>query len=245
MAKKLTLLFLGLVAICIVIMMMWYRIDGLPTEASASYMSGQGYTTATETDGSLIFEPLKPNGYGIVIMHGALILPQSYSQSAAYFAQRGYTVYLPKGPGRLSITAVDSTATRMQEWGLAGWFFIGHSMGGMTSLETISRHNIDALGVALWATAMPSDYSHVDVPMLFIWGDTDGLLPAHRFRDSQKNLPANVEYLTLAGANHKNFARYSHQFFDNDATLEWNTQIEFANNQTAEFFARQLPVNLR
>ena len=43
-------------------------------------------------------------------MHGALIMPKSYAKSAAFFAQQGYTVYIPYGPGRLSIAAVDSTA---------------------------------------------------------------------------------------------------------------------------------------
>jgi pimeloyl-ACP methyl ester carboxylesterase len=90
----------------------------------------------------------------------------------------------------------------------------------------------------LWATAMPSDYSDQKIPMLFIWGDQDGLLPVERFKMGQSNLPADVEYVTLQGANHKNFAMYSHQFFDNDATIDWMEQIDFANKTTAAFFAK-------
>ena len=175
MTKKLLKIFLATLVFAALLMVGWYQIDGIPTEGTTAYMSGAGYAVAETEDGALLFTPSASNGYGIAMMHGALILPQSYAKSAAYFAKLGYTVYLPSGPARLSIGAVDSTAQYIQESALDGWFFIGHSMGGMSSLETISRHRIDARAVALWATAMPSDYSDVEAPILFIWGDSDGL----------------------------------------------------------------------
>ncbi len=85
---------------------------------------------------------------------------------------------------------------------------------------------------------MPSDYSATDIPLLYLWGDTDGLLPQERFKDARDNLPDDVEYVTVAGANHKNFALYTHQFFDRDATLDWMAQIDSANELTERFFDR-------
>lgn len=238
MLQKLTLIFLGLLLFGIVLLLVWYRIDGIPVENTREFLIGNGYSYTQDNYGNMLFTPKASNGYGIVIMHGALIMPQSYAKSAAFFARLGYTVYLPNGRGRLSITAVDKVAERLQEFDIKDWFFIGHSMGGMASLETISRHAINAKAVALWATAMPRNYSDQKVPILFIWGDNDGLLPIERFRIGQSNLPADVEYVTLPGANHKNFAMYTHQFFDNDATIDWMEQIDFANQTTADFFAR-------
>jgi len=240
MVKKLSLLFLGLLSVGVLLMFAWYRIDGIPVAESENYLSGPDYTSTREPDGSLLFVPAKSNGHGLVIMHGALILPQSYAKSAAYFAALGYTVYLPAGAGRLSIAALDKTAEKIHSSGLSEWFFIGHSMGGMSSLELISSNGIDAEAIALWATAMPADYTRVDAPMLFIWGDTDGLLPKERLVLSQQNLPQDTQYITLEGANHKNFAMYSHQFFDLDARIDWMEQIDFANETTARFFAAHL-----
>jgi pimeloyl-ACP methyl ester carboxylesterase len=237
MIKKLTLLFLGVLAFGALIMAAWYRVDGIPIEETANYLSGPGFSSAVDDDGDLIFTPEISNGRGIVIMHGALIMPQSYAKSAAFFATRGYTVFLPRGPARLSIGATERAAGELAEFPVDGWFFIGHSMGGMSSLEMIAEHGVAAKAVALWATAMPADYSAVDAPILFIWGSSDGLLPVERFRIGKKNLPQDVQYITLEGANHKNFAMYSHQFFDNDATIDWMDQIDFANEKTAEFFA--------
>lgn len=240
MVKKLTLLFLGMLLFGTLVLMAWYRIDGIPIDESKEYLSGSGYVSIEEDDGSLVFLPDNNNGCGIVMMHGALIQPQSYAKSAAFFAQSGFTVYLPNGPGRMSIAVTETAAERMQEFDVDGWFFIGHSMGGMASFELISQHQIEALGVALWATAMPRNYARIDAPILFIWGDSDGLLPEKRFQQAQLNLPDHTEYVTLAGANHKNFAMYSHQFFDEEATIDWMGQIDFANKTTATFFAQQI-----
>jgi hypothetical protein len=41
----------------------------------------------------------------LLVMHGALIKPLAYAKTAVYFAARGYLVYVPSGPARLSINA--------------------------------------------------------------------------------------------------------------------------------------------
>ena len=156
MPQKLTLIFLGLLLFGTVLLLAWYRIDGIPVDDTRKFLIGNGYTYTQDADGDLLFTPDTGNGDGIVIMHGALIMPQSYAKSAAFFARLGYTVYLPNGRGRLSITAVDKVAERLQDFDIKDWYFIGHSMGGMASLETISRHGIQAKAVALWATRSPS-----------------------------------------------------------------------------------------
>jgi len=243
MLKTIAKAVLALFLLCVIVLFAWYRVDGIPTPETADYLQGDGYSSTQEADGSLLFSPERPNNKGLVIMHGALIKPASYTRSAAFFAARGYTVYLPYGSGRMSIVLPAHMPARMADMNMNEWYFIGHSMGGMAALETITQLDTQRLGlkvkkVALWATAMPKDFSHLVVPMLFIWGDSDGLLPEERFTAGKKNLPDTVEYLTLRGANHKNFALYSHQFLDSDATIDWQQQIDFANRTTADFFSQ-------
>ncbi len=227
----------GLVVLAALVLAAWYRIDGQPLPETASYLSGDGFSLRREPDGSLVFAPAVANGHGLLIMHGALIKPESYARTAAYFAARGYTVYLPKGFARLSILAVDRAAARLGELGVEDWFFIGHSMGGLSALTLVERHAVRPRAIALWATAMPVDFSMLDVPILFLWGDADGLLPAPQLEAAKARLPATARYLTVAGGNHRDFAMYSHQFFDNEGRLGWRQQIDLANARTAEFFA--------
>ena len=238
MVKRIALVIVALLAVGAILLALWYRIDGQPLPETAQYLAGEGFAAVKENDGSFVFTPIAANGHGLVIMHGALIKPQSYAQTAAYFAQLGYTVFVPSGPGRLSVNAVDSAAARLDSFGVQDWFFIGHSMGGYSSLELISRHQPNVRALALWAAGVPADFSGLNLPMLYIWGDNDGLQPLERFAEGQANLPESVHYVTLPGANHKNFAMYSHQYFDNDAILDPQLQIDFANDTTAVFFAQ-------
>jgi len=238
MVKRIALVIVALLAVGAILLALWYRIDGQPLPETAQYLAGEGFAAVEEDDGSFVFTPIAANGHGLVIMHGALIKPQSYAQTAAYFAQLGYTVFVPSGPGRLSVNAVDSAAARLDSFGVQDWFFIGHSMGGYSSLELISRHQPNVRALALWAAGVPADFSGLNLPMLYIWGDNDGLQPLERFAEGQANLPESVHYVTLPGANHKNFAMYSHQYFDNDAILDPQLQIDFANDTTAVFFAQ-------
>ena len=236
--QKIGIVLAALCALGAAVLAAWYRIDGIPAESSAAFLTGAKYTAEQSKYGGLVFKPDSSNGCGIIIMHGALILPQSYAKTAAYFAARGYTVYLPEGAARLSINAVATAANIIRESDLSTWFMIGHSMGGMASLEVAARETSGIMAAALWAAAMPSDFSGINIPLLYLWGDTDGLLPQNRFQEARDNLPDDVEYVTVAGANHKNFALYTHQFFDRDATLDWMTQIDSANELTERFFDR-------
>ena len=237
MLKTISLVVIGLLVVLMLVLVGWYQVDGQPLPEARAYLTGEGYAARENPDGSLVFTPANPSGHGLLIMHGALIKPLAYANTAAFFAARGFTVFVPSGNLRLSILAVDSVAVRLADFGVRDWYFIGHSMGGLSSLEVLSRHPSGVRAIALWAAAMPKDFSAVTVPMLVLHGDHDGLLPPERFADAQANLPATATYVNVAGGNHRNFALYSHQFFDAAALIGWQQQIAFANRETAAFFA--------
>lgn len=237
MLKKLGLGLLALILVASLVLAAWYRIDGQPLAEANDFLQGDGYRAQVETDGALVLTPAEANGHGLLIMHGALIKPLAYAKTAAYFAQLGYTVYVPSGMARLSITAVDEAAERMGGFRVRDWVMIGHSMGGFSGLTLLTRHAPAVKAVALWACAMPADFSTLTVPMLYLHGDRDGLLPPQRLADAQSKLPATVRYLLVPGGNHRGFAMYSHQFFDDDAAISWQDQIDFANEKTAAFFS--------
>lgn len=240
MLKKLAYGSLGLLTLGVLVLGAWYQVDGQPLPEASGFLEGEGYAARVEGDGGMVFTPAVPNGHGLLIMHGALIKPLSYAKTAAFFAARGYTVFVPSGAARLSINAVDGAAARMGTFGVRDWVMIGHSMGGFSSLTLIGRHAPDVKAVALWAAAMPADFSGLEVPILYIRGDQDGLLPPPRFAEARAKLPPATEYVNLPGGNHQGFAMYSHQFFDNPATISWRAQIDFADERTAAFFDAQL-----
>ena len=239
MWKKIGLLLTVLLLLGVAGLAIWYRIDGQPLPEAAGYFESDLFSVATESDGSIVMTPRQPNGHGLLIMHGALIKPPSYARTAAFFAAEGYTVYLPSGAGRMSIAAVDRAARRLKEFAVRDWYAIGHSMGGMASLDVIQKVPDRFIAAALWAAAMPKDFKALKLPLLFLWGDRDGLLPPERYAQARQHLPASTRYVTISGGNHQDFAMYSHQFFDNPGTLGWEAQIDAADEITSAFFAAQ------
>lgn len=217
-----------------------YQIEGRPLPEASGYLQGEGYTAATEADGALVFTPARPNGHGLLILHGALVEPLAYAKSAAYFAALGYTVYLPAGALRLPVNAVDAAAARMAGFGVADWVVIGHSMGGFAALELVRRHAPPVRALALWGSDLPADFRDLKLPLLFIRGERDGLLTPERFAAVQERLPPTVRYLTLPGGNHQGFALYSHQLFDNPGSTSADRQIDFADERSARFFTANL-----
>lgn len=244
MLAQMTRLLLTLLAALLVVLAAglatFYIVDGHPLPESAAYLQADGYSVEQRDDGSWLFRPDAPNGRGLLIMHGALIKPQSYAKTAAFFAQRGYTVLLPYGGAtRLPINAVNGAATAMADLGLQQWFSLAHSMGGMASLQLIQRNpQLPVAAAAVWASGMVGDFTALQTPILFLWGDSDEILPRERFEAGKTKLPTSVEYVTVNGANHKDFAMYGHQFFDGEGQLGWEQQIDTANRLTLDFFER-------
>lgn len=237
MFRKIAWTLAALLLLAVVLLAAWYQVDGQPRPEARQYLQGEGYQSREFPDGSLVFTPAAVNGHGLLIMHGALIKPLAYARTAAFFAQRGYTVFVPSGRLRLSILAVDDAAARLGEFAVQDWFLIGHSMGGFSALSLLRDHPFNVRAVALWAAAMPADFSALKVPVLFLWGDRDGLLPPDRLDDARSKLPAATRFVTVNGGNHQDFALYTHQFFDNPGDLGWEAQNSRANEETATFFA--------
>ena len=243
MLKKIALVITGLIAAAALVLALWYQIDGQPLEEASRFLDNESFSVIAHDDGAYTLVPAEANGAGLVIMHGALIYPMSYANSAAYFAARGYTVILPYGTARLSINATEQAASQATSLAtsqeIKRWFLIGHSMGGMASLELARKHDLNIKAIALWAAAIPGDYSETAAPILYLYGDTDGLLPEQSVDESKSLLPEKTQFMKIAGANHKDFAMYSHQFFDNESLLGWQQQIQRANVETEKFFADQ------
>ncbi len=237
MLKKAGIALLVLLALVIAAQAVLYIMDGHPLPETEQFLSDADYSVTRGDDGSFVFWPASPNRRGVVIMHGALIRPQSYANTAAFFARRGYTVFLPYGGWlRLPISAVDDAAGQLAEFEVDEWYFIGHSMGGMAALDLLRLGAARVRAVALWGSGMPFDHTDAAVPMLFLWGSDDGILTAGRLESVKANLPDATRYITVEGGNHRNFAMYSHQFFDNEGTLDWREQVMLANEQTLAFF---------
>jgi pimeloyl-ACP methyl ester carboxylesterase len=235
--KRLLQTIVGLLLITVILLAIWYQIDGQPLSETDNYLSADNFESSQNENGDWIFTPKSPNGMGIAIIHGALVKAESYAKTAAFFAAQGYKVWMPQGNIRLPLTSADRFATELDGMPENQWFFLGHSMGGFTSLEIHERmkNKQKITGFFIWAGGMVKDFSHLEKPVMVISASNDDILPAERFEKIQSYLPKQTIYKSIEGGNHKNFALYSHQFFDGEATIPHHQQIDMANQITLDF----------
>jgi hypothetical protein len=84
--RKIGTIALGLLVVGAAVLAAFYQIDGQPLPEARQYLEGAGYTARVEDDGAMVFTPALANGPGLLIMHGALIKPLSYTKTTAFFA---------------------------------------------------------------------------------------------------------------------------------------------------------------
>jgi surfactin synthase thioesterase subunit len=67
--------------------------------------------------------------------------------------------------------SADRIAKELSEMPEQQWILLGHSMGGLTSLEVnslLKESDHKVKGIAVWAGSMPKDFSNLTMPMLFL-----------------------------------------------------------------------------
>jgi hypothetical protein len=223
------------------VLILWYAIDGQPLPETNEFLSGKNFTSNKKDNGDWVFTPKNPNGAGIAIMTGALAKPKSYAKTAAFFADLGYRVWIPYDSFRLSYLSADRIAKELGEMPEQDWILLGHSMGGLTSLTVNSLMNEadrKVKGIVVWAGSMPTDFSSLKLPILFLTGTNDKMLPPEKLTKAKDFLPKETVFISIEGANHKNFSLYSHQFFDGEASIGHEQQIDEAHALTLPFIEK-------
>ncbi|WP_332656486.1 alpha/beta hydrolase family protein [Brevundimonas sp.] len=190
------------------------------TRTQASYESGQA------TVRGLIYRPARPNGAGVVLLHGARGLAadaQTFDPHAIQLASRGYHVLVPNyydaQPGRQNRTDRDLRLWRgaardgaaflgsqpgMEPGRVALW---GYSLGGFLSGETAMEADAvaAAVSVAGGLDAGEAGRAGRPVPVLLIHARRDPVISpesTRRWGDGLRRRGATVEIQALRHEGH-------------------------------------------
>ena len=168
--------------------------------------------TVEARDNRVIMSPTQdPDSVGMLYFPGARVDPYSYLYPLVDIAAEGTTVVIvdplfnmalidSRGVGELTRDLPD-----VSEWVLAG-----HSLGGVKACLEADHPSV--IHLALFASYCATDISSLDIGVLQIVGDQDGLLD-NDFRVEALSLLPNGEDATLVipGANHADFGTYGPQ----------------------------------
>ena len=185
-------------------------------------------------------EILPQNAYadiGIVFYVGAQITPDAYIPLLARIAEQGYSCFIPNltfNMAALEPKAADDIISAHPE--IKSWILAGHSMGGLTASGYADDHRETVDGLILVAAYTNRDMSEADLPMLAVFGDTDGVMNKGLYDKRLSWNPSDFEEHIIPGANHAQYGDYGKQPRDNEARISAEEQ----QSQTAEIILNWL-----
>ena len=201
-------------------------------QTAAAYQSAYDTVINIADDGSV--EILPQNGdaeTGLIFYVGAQITPDAYIPLLARIAEQGYACFIPNlafNMAALEPKAADDIIAAHPE--IKSWVLAGHSMGGLTASGYVDDHRDAVDGLILIAAYTNRDMSDADLPVLAVFGDTDGVMNKSLYDKRLAWNPADFEEHIIPGANHAQYGDYGKQPRDNDAKISAEEQ----QAQTAE-----------
>ncbi len=186
-----------------------------------------------EDDERIAFTP-EPDSTtpGLLFYPGALVDPQAYTPMARRIAEAGYEAQIIKVPYRMA--AMDWQKNAVEEYTLSTlarssekqWVLAGHSRGARMALAFTLIHQDKLAGLVLVGSSHPRkiDHSHLQLPVMKVYGSRDGLASEAEVEQFKHNLPDQTNFVRIEGGNHAQFGWYGTQFGDDEATISREAQ---------------------
>ena len=168
---------------------------------------------------------------GIIFYVGAQITPDAYIPLLTRIAEQGYACFIPNlnfNMAALEPKAADEIIAAHPE--INSWILAGHSMGGLTASGYADDHRDAVDGLILVAAYTNRDMNDAELPVLAVFGDTDGVMNKKLYDKRLAWNPADFEEHVITGANHAQYGDYGEQPRDNEAEISAEEQ----QSQTAE-----------
>lgn len=171
-------------------------------------------------NGQLVFVPDSPPERGLIFYPGGLVEPEAYAVIAQGIADAGYLVVIPKMPLNLAFTGINRADGIQADFPeVESWVIGGHSLGGAMAAE-YAKNNVEELdGLIMFASYPANNEDFVDfpVPILTIIATNDP--GADRQEEFYAAIGDGGTRVVIDGGNHRQFADYSFQQGDGEATI--------------------------
>ena len=162
-------------------------------------------------------EELLPRG--LLYFPGARVDPYSYLYPLADIAAAGTTVVVVDPLFNMALAdsrGVEELTTDFPD--ITSWVLAGHSLGGVKACMEAGHPSVSHL--VLFASYCATDISNLDISVVQVTGDRDGLLDDSLRQEAESLLPPQGhQTLVIEGANHADFGTYGPQPGDGESTM--------------------------
>lgn len=193
-------------------------------DAVVAEVSQGSHTTQLhpEAGGYIDIAPSTPASTLLVFYPGGLVRPQAYEWLGVALVPFGVRTVIPIFP--LDLAVIDKNRIRKLLDHLQPRIPVllgGHSLGGAMAASTLKANPQGISGLILMGAypASSDDLSGLNLPVLTLAAEHDGLATLADIRDSLKRLPSSTEQVVVKGSVHAFFGRYGPQKGDGLPTV--------------------------
>lgn len=182
-------------------------------------------------DGSLVFYPAAYDS-AVIFYPGDKVEALAYIPLMESLAEEGVLTVLMPMPFNLAVLAKNAAEGIPEQFPeVENWYMAGHSLGGSMAASFAAENTAWVDGLVLLA-AYSTDL--VALPVLSIYGSSDGVMNQEKYQQYRPNLPKLTEQI-IDGGNNAGFGFYGPQEGDGEATISREEQIARTAELMAEF----------
>ena len=182
-------------------------------------------------DGSLVFYPAAYDS-AVIFYPGGKVEALAYIPLMESLAREGVLTVLMPMPFNLAVLAKNAAEGIPEQFPeVENWYMAGHSLGGSMAASFAAENTAWVDGLVLLA-AYSTD--PVALPVLSIYGSSDGVMNQEKYQQYRPNLPKLTEQI-IDGGNNAGFGFYGPQEGDGEASISREEQIARTAELMAEF----------
>lgn len=193
-------------------------LDAMQTDERVTVTSGKWleFTPAnSEPVTALVFYP------------GGRVDYRAYAPLARAVAEQGYRAVIVPMPLSLAVFAPDKAADVIAAYPqVQQWVIGGHSLGGAMAANFVYQNpgRVDGLFFLAAYPTSSNSLADADVKVVSVYATNDGLATLDDIDESRMFLPADTQWIEIAGGNHAQFGWYGLQNGDGTATISREDQ---------------------
>ena len=205
----------------------WSQTGTYPARSVAqAAIESTGDVTVSQ-DQFIIFSPAEETQTGLIFYPGGLVEPAAYAPVLSDLAEENILVVITPMPFNLAIFGSGAAQNVIDDYPyIDRWILAGHSLGGAAAAIFADNHPEQIDAVVFWDSYPPNSASLADdaLPVLSIFGTTNGIPNTDSFEDKQNLLPDDTSYIPIEGASHAQFGDYGPQKGDVSPSISLSAQ---------------------
>lgn len=193
----------------------------------------------TESSDFITFQSKEDSGrLKLIFFQGGMTDPRAYAPLCRQIAEHGYTTFLFKAAWRLPRYDYERVPTLLD---LQQHAFVvaGHSQGELASAQIAFENSGTFKGLILLGTSHPRDIdlSGIDLPVLKIYAERDGLASVGEVMQNKSKLPIQTDWVLIKGGNHSQFGYLGKLLMDDEPEISLAEQQRSTLNSMLQFLS--------